>query len=278
MDSDLLTVTYFGLFGYVGRGGEVRRINLQNAIVKTGLGSKRVGILAGVNMGNINDCSITGSVSGGNYCIGGLAGYNSGIIANCCSTASVSGENYSYYIGGLVGRNESQIYHCCAKGSVNGGHSSTSLGGLVGDSSDINSSIINCYASTSVSGGSMSRNLGGLVGKGINWPGSIENCYAIGNVSSGDGILELGGLVGKNSSIWPRPTGEAIIYSFWDIETSGQTTSAGGEGKTTAEMQTAGTFLEADWDFVDEMENGTEDIWWILEGQGYPRLWWEAHD
>jgi hypothetical protein len=34
--------------------------------------------------------------------------------------------------------------------------------------------------------------------------------------------------------------------------------------------------LEDGWDFVDETENGTEDIWWILEGQDYPRLWWEV--
>jgi len=26
---------------------------------------------------------------------------------------------------------------------------------------------------------------------------------------------------------------------------------------------------------MDEIENGTEDIWWILEGHDYPRLWWE---
>jgi hypothetical protein len=37
-------------------------------------------------------------------------------------------------------------------------------------------------------------------------------------------------------------------------------------GKTTSEMQTASTFLEAGWDLVDETDNGTEDIWWILEG------------
>jgi len=35
------------------------------------------------------------------------------------------------------------------------------------------------------------------------------------------------------------------------------------------------TFLDAGWDFVDETENGTEDIWWILEGRDYPRLAWE---
>ncbi|MCP4260671.1 MAG: hypothetical protein GY774_24570, partial [Planctomycetes bacterium] len=63
--------------------------------------------------------------------------------------------------------------------------------------------------------------------------------------------------------------------SFWDTQTSGQVTSNGGTGKTASEMQTASTFLEAGWDFVDETANGTEDIWWILEGQDYPRLWWE---
>jgi len=35
-------------------------------------------------------------------------------------------------------------------------------------------------------------------------------------------------------------------------------------------------FLYAGWDFVDESANGSEDILWILEGQDYPRLWWET--
>jgi hypothetical protein len=42
-----------------------------------------------------------------------------------------------------------------------------------------------------------------------------------------------------------------------------------------SKIGTAVTFLEANWDFVDETENGTDGIWWILEGQYYPRLWWE---
>jgi hypothetical protein len=96
--------------------------------------------------------------------------------------------------------------------------------------------------------------------------GAIHNCYAVTDVIQG---RYVGGLLGCD---W----GGTIINSFWDIETSGQLTSTGGTGKTTAEMQTANTFLEAGWDFVDETTNGTEDIWWIDEGQGYPRLWWEA--
>jgi hypothetical protein len=68
----------------------------------------------------------------------------------------------------------------------------------------------------------------------------------------------------------------SITSSFWDVETSGLSSSDGGIGKTTAKMQTAGTFLAAGWDFVGETVNGTEDIWWILEGQDYPRFWWES--
>jgi len=37
-------------------------------------------------------------------------------------------------------------------------------------------------------------------------------------------------------------------------------------------MQMADTFLEAGWDFVGEVENGTENIWWILEGLDYLQL------
>jgi hypothetical protein len=40
-------------------------------------------------------------------------------------------------------------------------------------------------------------------------------------------------------------------------------------------MMDVQTYLAAGWDFVGETANGTEDIWWILEGQDYPRLSWE---
>jgi hypothetical protein len=65
------------------------------------------------------------------------------------------------------------------------------------------------------------------------------------------------------------------VASIWDVEMSGQAESAGGTGLSTAEMITAARFLEAGWDFVGEAENGTDDLWWIDEGGGFPRLWWE---
>jgi len=42
-----------------------------------------------------------------------------------------------------------------------------------------------------------------------------------------------------------------------------------------AGAEAAAAFIGAGWDFVGETAKGTEDIWWILEGQDNPRLWWE---
>jgi len=60
-----------------------------------------------------------------------------------------------------------------------------------------------------------------------------------------------------------------VICSFWDTQTSGQATSAGGTGLPTDEMQTMSTFTDAGWDF-------TTPVWTIDEGADYPRLWWET--
>jgi hypothetical protein len=105
---------------------------------------------------------------------------------------------------------------------------------------------------------------GGLVGDNLG--GTVTHCYSTGMVSG----PEAGGLVGM---VWGP-----VVGCFWDIETSRQAKGTGGTGKTTAEMQTARTFLDAGWDFIGETANGTADIWWILEGKDYPHLWWEAQN
>jgi hypothetical protein len=109
--------------------------------------------------------------------------------------------------------------------------------------------------------------VGGLVGDNDR-SGSVTQCYSTGAVSA---TGRVGGLFGL-AFTWA----EEVNDCFWDAQTSGQATSKGGTGKTTAEMQTAKTFLDAGWDFVGEPANGTEDIWKIAEGLDYPRLWWET--
>jgi hypothetical protein len=135
------------------------------------------------------------------------------------------------------------------------------MGGLVGDNENWVSVISDSYATGTVTGGAKGQNIGGLLGTNA---GQITNTYATGRVSGGDFI---GGLVGFSET--------PVSNSFWDAQMSGSLTSAGGTGKTTAELQTAGTFLAGRWDFLGETANGVKDVWWIEEGEDYPRLWWE---
>ena len=105
-----------------------------------------------------------------------------------------------------------------------------------------------------------------------------ETCYVVEcySATSVDGEQGVGGLVGANHVTPPWPN-SIVAASFWDTETSGQRGSADGIGLTTAEMQTATTFLEAGWDFADETQDGTDDIWKIVECQTYPLLSWQKY-
>jgi len=157
------------------------------------------------------------------------------------------------FVGGLLGSNRGRATQCYSTGSVSG---DWNVGGLVGWNYG---SIATSYSSSSVHG---NQNIGGFVGGN---GGAVSECYSTG---AAIGNRWSGGFLGRDDS-------GTVTSVFWDIQTSGQFTSADGTGKITSEMHTAKTFLEAGWDFVDETANGTDDIWWILEGQDYPRLWWE---
>jgi len=246
-----------------------------------------IGGLVGHNYGTMADCYSTGAISGIGSYVGGLVGLNelSGAVTNCYSTGGVSSTDFNGFVGGLVGDNRGDVAHCYNAGAVSGNRC---VGGLVGwndhgsvtdccstgvvsGNSEVGGlvavnggAVTHCYSTGMVTG---DEYVGGLIGD--NYYGWMTNCYSSGLVS-GTGWA-VGGLVGVGSA-------ESAYNCFWDAQTSGQMTSAGGVGKTTTEMQTASTFLESGWDFVDETANGTEDIWWILEGKDYPRLWWELLD
>ncbi|MBN2588388.1 MAG: hypothetical protein JXA96_00880, partial [Sedimentisphaerales bacterium] len=163
----------------------------------------------------------------GDRYVGGLVGYNYGTVTNCYSSATVSG--YYYYVGGLVGTNSY-------------GRWTNSYG-----------SVSNCYSSGTVSG---DQYVGGLVGSN-DYGCSITNCYSTGTVS-GDG--NIGGLVGFGSDSW-------ILYSVWDIETSGLSKSDGGVGLTTDQMMDPN---------ILGLFGFTNNPNWVLDaGNDYMRLAWE---
>jgi len=271
-----------GLFRCLAPGGEIRNLGVVD--VNTS-GSDGVGALVAWNGGTVTNCYSTGMISGDND-VGGLLGFNAGIVTRSHSAGIITGDNS---VGGFVGSGTGSLTNChstavvnatgsyvgglagqCgwlgsittsfSTGPVTGGHG---VGGLVGLNG--NSDITMSYSTGSVSG---EGSVGGLVG--YNRGGSIASSYSTGGVSGGRDYV--GGLVGK------REVGDSVFSNFWDTQTSGQNKSACGTGLPTTAMKTASTFLEAGWDFIDETENGTDDIWWILEGQDYPRLWWEPRD
>jgi hypothetical protein len=275
-----------GLFGSA-QFGTISNTGLTNVNVS---GNDQVGALVGRSSDNsmIINCYSLGSVSG-DFIVGGLVGNSSSSsITDSYCAGSIEGNQL---VGGLVGTSrDASITNSHSTGSVEG---NDGVGGLAGDA---NGSVVNCYSSASVSGGSL---LGGLVGILVrinNTSGTIINSYSIGPVS---GNLFVGGLVGRNvqsSIINSYSTGSVtggsnlgglvgnefsagpVTNSYWDTQTSGQTTSRGGIGKTTAEMKTLSTFSDAGWDFQGETTNGTADIWGLNcpDNNGYPFLSWQG--
>ena len=146
-----------------------------------------------------------------------LFGSSSGQIQNLgVEDAYVNGGNSS---GALVGQNSGIISNCYCNGSVSG---KDYTGGLVGSN---DGTISNCYCTGSVSG---EYSIGGLVGRN---PGTINNCYSSGSVSGKDCT---GGLVGTDREYIETYVNTKNCY--WDKQTSKQSFSFGGVGRTTREM------------------------------------------
>ncbi len=152
-------------------------------------------------------------------------------------------------VGGLVGYqgNYSTISNSYTTGTVNGNYN---VGGMVGYQY-YHSTIANSYTTGTVNG---NYNVGGMVGYQY-YHSTIANSYSTGLVT-GNSNSNVGGLIGYNND-------SSSNNSFWDIETSGQTSSAGGSGLSTDEMKSLYTYLDAGWDFIGEEVNGSDEIWCI---------------
>ncbi len=230
------TTNEVGLFGRTDNN-EIINVGLEGGNIR---GSYYVGSLIGwVNSGAVTNCYATNVVSGDRY-IGGLVGYtNAASLFQSYATGSISGK---YWIGGLAGcvSYTASVYQCYATGSASA--ASAGVGGLVGITG-AGALISQSYATGSATGSSTA---GGLVGSHA---GTVSECYSTGSAPRG--------LIGWHND------GEGVTQkSYWDTQSSGQTSSYGGVGRTTAQMHQQSNFMG--WDFTD--------VWWIDEGNGYPQL------
>lgn len=198
-----LTVTgsneYAGLFGRIGSGGTVKNVVLKDVQIESDNQYGCVGGVAGNSDGNIENCSVSGSVSS-RHTAGGVVGQQfGGSITLCGSSATVKGTGE---VGGVAGKtdNSATLTACYATGNVTFERASTIntfAGGVVG-LNGTGSILTACYATGNVTGtgtGTGSCCVGGVTGDNFN--GTLTACYhANGTVSGPDGAT--GGVAGQN--------------------------------------------------------------------------------
>ncbi|MCS2316678.1 fimbrillin family protein [Phocaeicola vulgatus] len=166
-----LTITtkdqFVGLFGYLNRAGTVKNVVMEGIQITSNHMFGNTGGVAGFSWGTIENCSVSGSVSG-TKCVGGVVGaQKAGSITGCSSSATVKG---TVDVGGVAGEKWGSMTACYATGNV----------------------TLEIDSPKNLSGG-------GLVG--FNGGNGVRACYATGNVTStgsSTGNVHIGGLLGDN--------------------------------------------------------------------------------
>ena len=174
-----LTVTtndqFVGLFGYLNRAGTVKNVVMEGIQITSNHMFGCTGGVVGYSWGTIENCSVSGSVSGTD-CVGGVVGsQKAGSIIGCCSSATVKG---THYVGGVAGEKWGTMTACYATGNVTleiASQKNLYGGGVVGLNGG--SRVLACYATGNVtSTGSSTGNvhIGGLFGDSYT---TVTACY-----------------------------------------------------------------------------------------------------
>lgn len=262
---------YAGLFGFIGSGGTVKNVVLEDVQITSDNSSGLAGGVAGYSWGNIENCSVSGSVSS-NSTAGGVVGTQlGGSITGCSSSATVKGTQKA---GGMAGATNggASLTGCYATGEVtleSSGSDNYFAGGVVGNNGGI-STLTACYATGSVSGsGSGTIYVGGVTGE--NLASTLTACYhANGTVSgTGSGTIYTGGVAGRNYYI-STSLPATITACYWG--SNGQTQGIGynqtGTGGTTQ--------VDGDWqNAVTQMNAALSGKGWqyeLKDGNSLPAL------
>lgn len=254
-----LTVTgsneYAGLFGRIGSGGKVMNVKLEGVQIESDNEMSAVGGVVGYSYGNIENCSVSGSVSS-NSTAGGVVGAQlGGSITGCNTSATVKGVTYAGGIAGYTNGGGS-LTGCYATGSISVENNTTNAawaGGVVG--SNGSSTLTACYATGSVtSSGSGTIYAGGVTG--TNDFGTLTACYhANGTISCPGGTT--GGVAGRNYK-GLMSYGGIITACYWG--SNGQIQGIGED-----QVGTGGTTMVTDGDW----QNAVTQMNAALSGKGW---------
>ena len=185
---------YAGLFGRLNRAGTVKNVVMEGVqITSNQIDGGSIGGVVGSSWGTIENCSVSGSVSGTVY-VGGVVGVQiGGSITGCSSSATVKG---TVDVGGVAGQTNSSatLTACYATGNV----------------------IIEMDPKKNIAGGSL---------VGMNAGSSLLACYATGNVTStgsSTGYVHIGGFLGNNyttvtACYWKNNHEQGIGYNKENI-------------------------------------------------------------
>ena len=181
---------YAGLFGWLNRAGTVKNVVMEGIqITSNQIYGGSIGGVVGYSWGTIENCSVSGSVSGTVY-VGGVVGAQiGGSITGCSSSATVKG---TVDVGGVAGQTNSSatLTACYATGNV----------------------TIEINPAKNIAGGSL---------VGMNAGSSLLACYATGNVTStgsSTGKVHIGGFLGNNyttvtAGYWKNNHEQGIGYN-----------------------------------------------------------------
>ena len=196
---------FAGLFGWLNRAGTVKNVVMEGVqITSNQIYGGSIGGVVGYGWGTIENCSVSGSVSGTVY-VGGVVGVQiGGSITGCSSSATVKG---TVDVGGVAGQTNSSatLTACYATGNV----------------------IIEMAPNKNIAGGSL---------VGMNAGSSLLACYATGNVTStgsSTGYMHIGGFLGNNyttvtACYWKNNHEQGIGYN----KKSTEATKVDGTGVT----------------------------------------------
>ena len=185
---------YAGLFGWLNRAGTVKNVVMEGVqITSNQIYGGSIGGVVGSGWGTIENCSVSGSVSGTVY-VGGVVGVQiGGSITGCSSSATVKG---TVDVGGVAGQTNSSatLTACYATGNVTleiAPKKNIAGGGLVG--MNAGSSLLACYATGNVTSTGSSTgyvHIGGFLGDNYNT--TVTACYWKNNHEQGIGYKKAG--------------------------------------------------------------------------------------